>query len=102
MAGNGLMTTLCSGHSINPVSANPTRWSNTLKQFAGNLPMNCLSVFDHSVGLALKVLKDNTRFILAVFSVSERLIGTRNILFCYLLQIKLFFLKNHSNFKVFL
>ena len=28
----------------------------TLKQFVGKLPMNCLSVFDHFVGLALKGL----------------------------------------------
>ena len=33
---------------------NPTKWLNTLKQFAENLPTNCLSVFDHFVGLALK------------------------------------------------
>ena len=42
--------------SINPFSANYTKWSNTLKQFVGNLPTNCLSVFDHFVGLALKGL----------------------------------------------
>ena len=42
---------------INPLSANPTKWSNTLKQFVGNLPMNCLSVFDHFVILSLKGLK---------------------------------------------
>ena len=41
---------------INPLSANPTKWSNTLKQFVGKLPMNCLRVFDHFVGLALKGL----------------------------------------------
>ena len=41
---------------INPLSANPTKWSSTLKQLAGNLPMNCLSVFDHFVKLALKRL----------------------------------------------
>ena len=34
-----------------------TKWSNTLKQFVGKLPTNCLSVFDHFVGLALKGLK---------------------------------------------
>ena len=28
-------------------SKNSTPWSNTLKQFVGNLPTNCLSVFDH-------------------------------------------------------
>ena len=39
-------------NSINPLSANPTKWSNTVKQFVGN----CLSVFDHFVKLALKGL----------------------------------------------
>ena len=38
----------------NPLSANPSKWSNTLKQFVGKLPTNCLSVFDHFVKLALK------------------------------------------------
>ena len=42
---------------FNPLSANPTKWSNTLKQFVGKLPTNCLSGFDHFVGLALKGLK---------------------------------------------
>ena len=37
--------------SINPLSTNPTKWSNTLKQFVGNL-----RVFDHFVKLALKGL----------------------------------------------
>ena len=41
---------------FNPLSANPTKWSNTLKQFVGNLPTNYLSVFDHFVKLAVKVL----------------------------------------------
>ena len=36
---------------INPLSANFTKWSNTLKQFIGKL-----SVFDYFVGLALKGL----------------------------------------------
>ena len=40
--------------SINPLSAIPTKWSNTLKQFVGKFPTNCLSVFDHCVGLCLK------------------------------------------------
>ena len=39
---------------INPLGANPTKWSNTFKQFVGKLPTNRLSVFDHFVGLALK------------------------------------------------
>ena len=42
---------------INPLSANPTKWSKTLKQFIGKLPTNCLSVYDHFVGLALKLIK---------------------------------------------
>ena len=41
---------------ITPLSANPAKWSNTLKQFVGKLPTNCLSVFDHFVTLALKGL----------------------------------------------
>ena len=41
---------------VNPVNANTTKWSNTLKQFVASLPTNCLSVFDHFVGLALKRL----------------------------------------------
>ena len=43
-------------YSINLLSANPTKWSNKLKQFVGILPTNCLSVFDHFVKLALKGL----------------------------------------------
>ena len=41
---------------FNPLSANFTKWSNTLKQLVSKLPTICLSVFDHFVGLALKVL----------------------------------------------
>ena len=47
-------------HTLNPLSANFTKWSDKLKQFVGNLPTNCLSVFDHFVGLALRGLR--TRF----------------------------------------
>ena len=43
---------------LNPLGANPTKWSNTLKQIVSKLPTNCLSVFDHFVKLALKELKD--------------------------------------------
>ena len=42
---------------FNPFHASFTKWPNTLKQFVGNLPTNCLSVFDHFVGLVLKGLK---------------------------------------------
>ena len=42
---------------FNPLSTNFTKWSNTLKQFVGKLPTNCLGVFDHFVGSALKGLR---------------------------------------------
>ena len=41
---------------FNHVSTNPTKWSNTLKQFIGKLATNWMSVFDHFAGLALKGL----------------------------------------------
>ena len=41
---------------VNTLSANPTTWSNTLKQFVGKLPANYLNVFDYFVKLALKRL----------------------------------------------
>ena len=42
---------------FNPLSANFTKWSNTLRHFVSKLPTNCLSVFDHFAELALKGLK---------------------------------------------
>ena len=50
------ITQICKNMTLynNPLSANPTKWSNTLKQFVGNLPTNCLSVLDYFVKLALK------------------------------------------------
>ena len=39
--------------SLKAWSINPTKWLNTLKQFVGNLPTNCLSFLDHFVKLAL-------------------------------------------------
>ena len=44
-------------HIFNPLSANPEKWSNTLKQIVDNLPTICLSVFDHFMNLALKGLR---------------------------------------------
>ena len=41
---------------FNPLSANPTKWSNTLKQLVSILLTNYLSVFDHFVRLVLKEL----------------------------------------------
>ena len=46
-------------HFFNPLSTNSTKWSNRLKQLVGQLPTNCLSVFDHFVGLALKGLRSS-------------------------------------------
>ena len=43
-------------NTLNTLSVNPTKWSNRLKQFIGELPKSCLSVFDHFVELALKEL----------------------------------------------
>ena len=54
-----LIGSLKQRRAFNPLSANPTKWSNTLKQFVAKLPTNCLSVFDHFVGLALKGLKSS-------------------------------------------
>ena len=42
---------------ISPLRASPTKWSSTLKQFVGKLPTNCLSVFDHFMGLVRKGLE---------------------------------------------
>ena len=50
------------------LSANPTKWSNTLKQLIGNLPTNCLSVFDHFEKLALKGLRTNPLFKVSVLT----------------------------------
>ena len=41
---------------FNPLSANPTKWSNT-QTILRLLPTNCLNVFDHFVGMTLKGLK---------------------------------------------
>ena len=41
---------------INPLNDSPTKRSNTLKKFVNNLQTNCLSVFDHFVGLGVKAL----------------------------------------------
>ena len=43
-------------YQLNPLSANLTKWPNTFKQFVGQQPTNCLSVFNHFVWVALKGL----------------------------------------------
>ena len=50
------LATLLKKYLLNPLSMNFTKWSNTLKQFVGKLLTNCLSVFDHFVGLVIKGL----------------------------------------------
>ena len=54
---------------LNPLNANITKWSNTLKQFVGKVPTSCLSVLDHFVGLALKGLK---RLVISTISKLKR------------------------------
>ena len=44
-------------NAFDPLSTNPTKWSNTLKQLT-----NCLSVFDHFVRLALRELRFTYKF----------------------------------------
>ena len=55
-----IIQSLCSDCElfINPLSTNPRKWSNTVNQFVGCQPTNCLSVFDHFMGLALRGLRD--------------------------------------------
>ena len=55
--GSGSLRLPKSKSILNSLSANPTKWPNTLKQFVGKLPTNCLSVFGHFVNLTLKGLK---------------------------------------------
>ena len=56
---------------INSLSSNPTKWSNKLKQFVGNLPTNCLSVFGHFVLLAVKGLNIQNIFSVYFFEVTD-------------------------------
>ena len=62
--------------NFNPLSANPTKWSNTLKQFVARLQTNCLSVFDHFVKLSLKGLM-NEKSEICSFSVKKLTACTR-------------------------
>ena len=70
--------------TLNPLSANPEKWSNTLKQIVGNLPTTCLIVVDHFINLALKGLNVTKQFLcqpgilsvhLAEFSYHPRLVS---------------------------
>ena len=50
------------------LSANFTKSSNTLKKFVAKLPANCLSVFDHFVGMAFKGLAYFTLYVVVSIS----------------------------------
>ena len=52
---NGLIMRSC----LKPLTAKPTKWSNKLKKIRRQQPTNCLSVFDHTVGLAFNPLSAN-------------------------------------------
>ena len=65
---------------LNPLSTNPTKWPNTLKQFVGKLPTNFFSVFDHFVISTLKGLRQKENMY-----ISENTTNVKTIL---LLQIK--------------
>ena len=54
-----IMTLYVRWKKLNPLNTKFTKWPNTLKQFVGKLPTNCLSVFGHFVGLAFKGLKNS-------------------------------------------
>ena len=59
---------------FNPLSTNPAKWSNTLKIIRRLLPTNCLMVFDHFVGLALKGLRSDL-----IIRTSKRVARDQNI-----------------------
>ena len=50
------MIVFCEGRKLIPLSANPPKWPKTQKTTRQQKPTNCLSVFDHFVGLVLKGL----------------------------------------------
>ena len=68
---------------VNPLNANPTKWSNILKQLLGNLPTNCLIVFHNFVGLVLKglswqitpIFEGLTKNLVKIFTISWKGLG---------------------------
>ena len=77
---------------INLFSTNPTKWSNTLKQFIWKLLTNCLSVFHLFVGLVLEGLNWENTFILP-YKLTDLSFWT---IFKYTPQIIQKYLKNSS------
>ena len=70
---------------FNPLNANPTKWSNTLKQFVGKHPTNRLNVFDHSERLAFKGLNVPIRTYIILFVETQNLVlFYPNIIFKFL------------------
>ena len=69
---------------VNPLSTNITKWSNTLKQFVAKLPMNCLSVFDHFVKLALKGLILKSLLVSLNFLFIYKQVIPNNLTSCFL------------------
>ena len=63
---------------VNPLSANPQKWSNLLSNNSRLLPTNYLSVFDHFGGLALKGLINDV-LLLLYYNISIKIMG--NILY---------------------
>ena len=61
---------------LNPLSTCPTKWSNTLKQFVGELQVNYLSLFNHFVKLAVKGLKSGNNLQIAITSVYPQIFET--------------------------
>ena len=90
-----------------PLSANFTKWSNILKQFVAKLPTNCLSVFDHFVGLAVKGVRINCCLMITNQSyISQLLTKNRSLkkLFCHFqylhyFNIKQTLSKNYHSFR---
>ena len=66
--------------NFNLLSANITKWSNTLTKFVGKLPTNCLSVFDHFKGLVLKGLKNTSTSVAEINSLSQKFISVKGSL----------------------
>ena len=58
--------------TVNPLSTNITKWSDTHKQFVGKLPTNCSRMFDHFVRSALRGLKLSKLLVLIVLTQQGR------------------------------
>ena len=82
---------------INPLNANPEKWSNTLKQIVGNLPTICLNVFDHFMNLALKGLNSFVEFFVVCCLFSCHFSFTVTVKFTSLFCLLRFIQNNKQN-----